>query len=209
MTDELPPRPVDPGRRAGVTADPAPERTSANRRAIVLTLVVVLAVLVLGALAGGSNLPGGATFPPVGATAGQAGSAAAVTRGEVARALAASGLQLEDATTTYRPAEAPAFATAPRIVVRAILPDDPGHGLLLIYEFLDQATAVAAAEAQAAYVGGGVGRVQFPNDTRFVIRVLGSTAVFYAWSPPTSADRRAPTIEAALETLGIGVPVPG
>jgi hypothetical protein len=120
-----------------------------------------------------------------------------------------AGLQVEDATRAYRPAEAPAFATAPRIVVRAILPDDPDHGLLVIYEFIDQSAATAAAEAQAAYVASGVGRVQFPNGTQFVIRVLGSTAVFYAWSPPVTTDQRAAAIATALETLGVGVPVPG
>lgn len=231
MSDELPPRPRDPGRRPqaggvrsalGEAAEPAPvpgdghgddggdgRRPPPNRRALGLAIVAVIVILVLAALVGGSAPPGGATFPPAGATAGVAGGAAAVTRGEVVRVLAGQGLQVEDATRPYRPAEAPGFAAAPRIVVRAILADDPDHGLIVIYEFLDPSAASAAAQAQAAYVASGVGRVQFANDTQFVIRVLGSTAVFYAWSPPVTTDQRAAAIAAALETVGVGVPVPG
>jgi hypothetical protein len=228
MSDELPPRPQVRGRPSASSDEPpaarapapgtgqgaaAPgpdgERRSANRRALGLAVLAVLVLVVVASLAGGSTPRGGATFPPAGATTGPAGGASAVTRSEVARALAVAGLQVEDATRAYRPAEAPAFATAPRIVVRAILPDDPDHGLVVIYEFIDQSAATAAAEAQAAYVASGVGRVQFPNDTQFVIRVLGSTAVFFAWSPPVTTDQRAAAIATALETLGVGVPVPG
>jgi hypothetical protein len=228
MSDELPPRPHVRSRPSASSdeppAAPAPapgtgqgaatpgadgERRSTNRRALGLAVLAVLVLAVVAALAGGSTPPGAATFPPAGATTGAAGGASAVTRSEVARALAVAGLQVEEATRAYRPAEAPAFATAPRIVVRAILPDDPDHGLLVIYEFIDQSAAAAAAEAQAAYVASGVGRVQFPNETQFVIRVLGSTAVFYAWSPPVTTDQRAAAIATALETLGVGVPVPG
>jgi len=225
MSDELPPRRPDPGRRtaagserpaSGESGGPAPgpgdddgPRPSPNRRALGLAIVAVLVILVLAALVGGSAEPGGATFPPAGATTGVAGGAAAVTRGEVARALGAAGLQVEDATRAYRPAEAPGFATAPRVVIRAILPDDPDHGLIVIYEFVDPMAASAAAEAQASYVASGVGRVQFSNDTQFVIRTLGSTALFYAWSPAVSTDPRAAAIATALETVGVGVPVSG
>jgi hypothetical protein len=132
-----------------------------------------------------------------------------VTRGDVARALAAQGIQVEDAARPYRPAEAPAFATAPRLVIRAILPDDPDHGLIVIYEFADPAAASGSAEEQAAYIAGGVGRVQFPNDARFVIRVVGPTVVFFTWSPAASPDARTASIATALESLGLGVTVPG
>jgi hypothetical protein len=127
-----------------------------------------------------------------------------VTRGDVARALAAQGIQVEDAARPYRPAEAPAFATAPRLVIRAILPDDPDHGLLVIYEFADPTAASAAAEEQAAYIASGVGRVQFPNDARFVIRVVGSTVVFFVWAPSASSDPRTRQVTTALEALGAG-----
>jgi len=94
-------------------------------------------------------------------------------------------------------------------VVRAILPDDPDHGLVVIYEFADPAAASAAAEEEAAYIASGVGRVQFPNDARFLIRVVGSTAIFFTWSPAASLDARTASIATALEGLGLGVTVPG
>jgi hypothetical protein len=219
MSDPWPPRP--PGPEQPPAADRAPGdatgpprksddgRPSPDRRALAFALLAVAAIVVIAALVGGSSPPGVATFPPVGATTGAAGSATAVTRGDVARALAAQGIQVEDVARPYRPAEAPAFATAPRLVIRAILPDDPDHGLLVIYEFADPAAASAAAEEQAAYIAGGVGRVQFPNDARFVIRVVGSTAIFFTWSPAASPDARTVSIATALEGLGLGVTVPG
>jgi hypothetical protein len=171
--------------------------------------VAVVAIVVIAALVGGSNPPGGATFPPAGATTGTAGGAAAVTRAEVVRALAAQGLQVEDATRPFRPAEAPAVATAPRIVVRAILADDPDHGLIVVYELSSPQAASAAAAEQATYIASGVGRVQFPNDARFVLRVVGSTVVFFSWSPAGSPDPRTAAIATALETLGLAVTIPG
>jgi hypothetical protein len=217
MSDPWPPRPPDAGDPATEPApagEPSPPgrdgaRPSNNRRAVAIATIAVLALVVIAALVGGTPPPGAATFPPVGATTGSAGSAAAVTRGDVTRALAAQGLQAEDMSRPYRPAEAPAFATAPRIVIRAILPDDPDHGLIVIYEFADPATASAAAGDQAAYIASGVGRVQFPTDSRFVIRVVGSTAVFFTWSPAGSPDARTASIATALEGLGLGVTVPG
>ncbi|MBF8290024.1 MAG: hypothetical protein HW391_992 [Chloroflexi bacterium] len=182
---------------------------SPNRRALRLALLVVLGVLVFGALASGRAVPpGSATFPPVGTTTGPAGGAAALTKGDVTRALAAQGVPSEDGTGSYRPAEAPAFATAPRILLRAILPADPDRGLILIYEFASPAAALAAAEEQAAYIASGVGRVQFATDAQFIVRVVGSTAAFFSWSPSNSPDPGTASIVAALRTLGIEVPVP-
>jgi hypothetical protein len=45
-------------------------------------------------------------------------------------------------------------------------------------------------------------------DTRFVIRQVGRTVVFFAWSPLNSPDPRTADIQKALETVGIGIPVP-
>lgn len=190
-------------------AGPYGSPRASNRRALGIAVVTVAAFLVIAALVGGNAPPGAPTFPPAGATTGVAGGAAAVTRGEVARALAAQGLQVEGTTRPYRPAEAAELASAPRILVRAILPDDPDHGILVIYELASPTAAGAAAEAQAAYVASGIGRVQFPNDSRFVIRVVGSTVVFFTWSPAGSPDARTSAIATALETLGLGVAVPG
>ena len=216
---ELPTRLADSTRTpaSGGPPTPPPDRELTmldapplpNRRALGIAVIGALAFVVIAALVGGAAPRGAASFPPAGATTGVAGSAATVTRGDVARALAAQGIQVEDVTRPYRPAEAPAFATAPRLVIRAILPDDPDHGLVVIYEFADPAAASAAAEEEAAYIASGVGRVQFPNDARFLIRVVGSTAIFFTWSPAASLDARTASIATALEGLGLGVTVPG
>lgn len=222
--DAGPTKPASTGEGAS-TGDPAPpaappppasrlpgpdgERSSPNRRALAVAGTVVVALLAVVALVGGGpRPPGSATFPPVGATTGPAGGAATATRNVVARALAAQGLGSEDATRAFRPAEAPRFATAPRLVLRAILPDDPDHGLIVIYEFSSPGAAADAAGEQAAYLASGVGRVQFTPDSRFVIRVIGATAVFFAWAPASSPDPRTTAIAAALETVGLAIPVP-
>jgi hypothetical protein len=190
-------------------ADRRDERPSPTRRAAAISIVVIAAVIVLGALvAGRAPMPGSPTFPPAGATTAPAGAAAAGTRSAVEAALAANGLQAEPAQTPYRPAEAARFAAAPRLVIRAILPADPDHGRIVIYEFLTSNDASTAATEQAAYLGSGVGSVQFLPDTQFTLRVFGSTAVFYAWSPGSSTDPGAGQVADALATLGVEIPIP-
>jgi hypothetical protein len=98
---------------------------------------------------------------------------------------------------------------APREVVQVLLPGDPDHGYISIYEFSDGAAAEAAARAQADYVGSPIGRVQFPPDSQFTIRVVGPTVVFHAYSPANSSDPGAARIPVDLATLGSGVDVPG
>lgn len=224
MSDPWPPKPPEapvaeapvaeaPVTEAPVAPDPGPAlydgRPSPNRRALAIAVVAVLGFMAIAALVGGgAKPPGAATFPPVGATTGPAGGVAAATRTDVARALSAQGLQLDDSARPYRPAEAPAFATAPRVVLRAVLPDDPDHGLIVVYEFSSPVAATAAAGEQAAYVASGVGRVQFPPDSRFVIRVVGATAIFFTWSPASSPDARTAFIGDALDKLGLEVAVP-
>ncbi|MES2211233.1 MAG: hypothetical protein V4515_13795 [Chloroflexota bacterium] len=226
MSDPWPPRPPeepDPRHRSPDLAPPPevgnggdapddglPGRMSANRRAVVITMLVVIALVAVAALAFG---PGGAprspTFPPVGSTTSPAGAAAAATRADIVTAFAAQGLQAEDVVSPYRPAEAPRLAAAPRIVVRAVIAADPDHGRVVIYEFLDSAAATVAAQEQASYVASGVGLVQFPPQTQFALRVVGSTVVFYAWSAANAPDPgQAAAVATALATLGFGVPVP-
>ena len=224
MSDPWPPLPPEPaeaglkerpmadaeGPLPGDSALPAEPRPSANRRALTLTVVIVAILLVVsGILASRVAAPGAPTFPPVGATTGPAGAAAQATRAGIVTALGAANLQVEDVLAPYRPAETPRLAAAARLIIRAVIPDDPDHGRIVIYEFLSTADATAAAEEQATYVAGGVGRVQFPTGTRFVLRVVGSTVVFYAWSGGSAPDpTRAEAIATALETQGFGVPVP-
>lgn len=198
--------PASPTGSAASLGEPQPSR---NRRALSISILVVVGMLVVAALASGKGAPAGsATFPPAGVTAGPAGDVVGATRGDVIRALAAQGIQAEDAVTPYRPAEAPGFASAPRILVHAILAADVQGGLILIYEFASPGAATAAATEQAAYIASGIGRVQFPTDSRFVIRVVGSTVVFFTWSSSSSPDSGTAAIADALTTLGVGVPVP-
>jgi len=216
MSDPWPPRPPEPPlAETPVTETTAPEaadppRRSPNRRALMFTIGVVVVGLVLATLAAGPvAAPGSATFPPLGASPAAAGAAAAATRSSVVSALAAVGLQAEDVSLPYRPAEAARLAGTARIVLRAVIPGDPDHGRVVIYEFRSTAEATAAAQEQAAYAGSGVGLVQFPPDTQFVIRVVGPTVLFHAWSAANSPDiSRAAAVGTALETLGFGVPGP-
>ncbi|HEX7473802.1 MAG TPA: hypothetical protein VF323_12025 [Candidatus Limnocylindrales bacterium] len=139
-----------------------------------------------------------ASYPPV----------VADTRRLVVDALGRDGLTLQDATQPFRPPESPSMTGAPRGVFQVVLPADPTHGYLVIYGFRDAPTAVAAAQDQAAYIGSGPGRIQFPPDTQTVIRQVDTTVIVYSWSPANSTDTRADSIPTDLSTVGIGVPVP-
>jgi hypothetical protein len=137
-------------------------------------------------------------------------AAVGLTRGELVRALGAQRLVLDDAQRPFRPPEADVLADALRSVYQVVLPDDTDEGHIVVYELPDGASAAAAAAAQAAYLASGPGSVQGgPAGTVHVIRVVGPTVVLYSWHPEGSTDERAPGIEAALETLGTGVPIPG
>ena len=94
-------------------------------------------------------------------------------------------------------------------MVQAILPDDPGHGYVSIYEFPDEASAASAGQEQATYVASGPGRVQFTADTRFVLRQLGQTLIFFTWSPGSASDADFTDIQQALEGVGRGIAIPG
>ncbi len=111
-------------------------------------------------------------------------------------------------TTVVRPAEPPSFASVARWPFQAVLPDDPAGGYFVIYEFPDLAFAAAGGRDLAAYITSGPGRVQFPPDVRFVLRQVGSTLVFYPWSPASSPDPKTPDLAAALASVGSEVPIP-
>jgi hypothetical protein len=131
----------------------------------------------------------------------------ALTRALLARALGGKNLVLSDSQAPIRPAEAPLLAAAPRAVYQVVLPKDPTKGFIVVYEFLDQASATAAAAQEQAYLATGPGRVQRPQGTVSIIRGVGNTVVFYDWLPGAAEDPAAPAIQAALETLGVGYPV--
>jgi hypothetical protein len=131
------------------------------------------------------------------------------TRVELVRVLATHNLVLTDTQAPVRPPEAPLLAAAARAVYQVILPRDPDRGFIVVYEFSEPGGAAAAAAQEAAYLATGPARVQVPLGTVSTIRQVGSTVVLYSWLPAASRDDSAPGIQAALETLGIGYPVPG
>jgi len=139
---------------------------------------------------------------------GSGGDPASATRGLVVAALGGVGLQAVEATKPYRPSEAAVLAGAPRSIVQVQLPDDPDHGFVVIYALGSAVSAEKAAVAQAAYVAGGPGGIQFPPGSHFVIRLVDTTVIFFTWSPGTSPDSRTHLIEDALNTVGLPVAAP-
>ena len=175
-------------------------------RRLVLLVAIVLAVpFTLAACTGGTPRT---TFPPLGVTPPPAGEATAAARAEVIRALGELGLQATDSARVYRPPEGPLLTAAPRSVLQVTLPDDPSHGFVVLYALGSPTAASAAARDHAEYVSSGIGWINFPPGTRFVLRVVGSTVVFFHWSPDVSSDDRTQSIEEALLRIGSGVPVP-
>lgn len=176
-------------------------------RATIATLILVGAAAVAACGPGGSVSL--ASFPPGSlGPARTAGPAVAQTRAELVRVLGERNLVLRDAEVPFRPPEDHAFTTTPRAVFQVILPDAPGDGFIVVYEFADPTAAAEAAADQAAYLASGPARVQTPIGTRHVIRLVGATVVLYSWLPEGVVDARQLEIQPALETLGIGVPVP-
>jgi hypothetical protein len=171
-----------------------------------------LAVALVGAGVVGACAPGGvsvASFPPGSlGPVKTAGAAATQTRIELVRVLGEQNLVLQDSQAPFRPPEDTTFTTTPRALYQVILPDAPSEGFIVVYEFPDAATAADAAADQAAYLATGPARVQSAFGTRHVIRLVGPTVVMYSWVPEGAADERQPEIQAALETLGVGVTVP-
>jgi hypothetical protein len=126
------------------------------------------------------------------------------TRLQVAGALAASGFQLDTPQVPFRPAESPALAAAPRMVYQVLLPDDPTHGFIVVYEFVDPTAAADAGREMAAYLGSGPGRVQFPPDAQHVLRQVGATLVLFSWSDANSPGPDTQKIALALQSIGSG-----
>lgn len=179
-----------------------------GRRAPLVTGTVALGILAAVTLAGCGIAARQVTLPPASPTPAPSVSAAvALTRLQVAGALRAIGVPIVDAQVPYRPGESPLLAAAPRLVVQAVVPDAPTSGFIVIYEFPDGQTATAAAEEMVRYVASGFGQVQFPTDARFVLRQVGSTLVFYVWSPGAAPSPTLGEIATALGSIGQGYEV--
>ena len=136
------------------------------------------------------------------------GPAVAQTRAELVRVLGTKNLVLQDSQAQFRPPEDARFTTTPRALYQVVLPQAPGEGFIVVYEFADPTTASEAATEQAAYLATGPAKVQSALGSRHIIRLVGSTVVVYSWVPEAAEDPLQPDIQVALETLGTGVPVP-
>lgn len=136
------------------------------------------------------------------------GPVVAQTRADLVRVLGGRNLVLQDSSAQFRPPEDATFTTTPRALYQVILPQAPEEGFIVVYEFPDPTTAAEAATAQAAYLATGPAKVQSAFGARHIIRLVGSTVVLYSWVPEGAEDPLQPDIQAALETLGTGVPVP-
>ena len=148
------------------------------------------------------------TYPPAGSTAVPAGSATDAVRTAITAALGAASLQVTDAGEPYRPPEGPWFAAAPRTVVQVKVPGQPAPHFIVLYSFTAASDALAGATDEAAYLANGAGRIQIATDAHITLRVLGSVAVLFLWSPANS-DPGVGAIETALAGIGTGVPIPG
>jgi hypothetical protein len=169
--------------------------------------LVIAAAFATGCGVGASTTA--ATFPPesVGPNA-TVSAAMGPIRAAIAAALASFRLQLTDSNRPFRPAETARLSAAPRSVFQVVIPDDPDAGFIVVYEFRDAASAVDAGNDLAGYLGTGAARVNFPLDAQHSIRQLGTTLIFYTYSPSTDTDPASAQIAQALATLGIGFAPP-
>jgi hypothetical protein len=135
------------------------------------------------------------------------GQAAEVTHALAVKALQDAAFQVQDPQTGYRPGESPGLINVPRRLVQAILPEEPLGGYVVIYELPSANEADRAGRDFRAYLGSGPGAIQYPRDSRFVIRRVGQTLVFFPWSAEASPDSRVAEMAAVLET--VGTPVAG
>lgn len=178
-------------------------------RAVVRGWIVGLAIIGIAVSAAACGTDSGPVTVPASIGPDRTVSPVVVgTRADIARALGERSIILADMESPVRPAEGPVLSFAPRAVFQAQLPADPEAGIIVVYELADPAAAASAAADQATYLASGPGRVQYPDPARHVIRVVGSTVIFYTWIPESAEDPLTPEVAAALATLGTGVDVP-
>ncbi len=195
-------------RRRRATRQGLDLRSPVSQLGVLSAALLATALLAAGVLAGCGIAARQVTPPPASPTPVPSISVAlGLARYQVAGALAAIGVPIVDASIPYRPGESPRLAAAPRLVVQAVVPDAPAAGFIVIYEFVDGQTATAAAEEMVRYLASGPGQVQFPTDARFVLRQLGSTLVFYTWSPGAAPAATLAEIATALGSIGQGYEV--
>jgi hypothetical protein len=169
------------------------------------TLIAIGSLLVAALLLGLQLLGIGVGFRLTEPTVPPTGSSTEVTRALVVRALEAASFQVQDPLTGYRPGESPALVNVPRELVQAVMPEDPSAGYIVIYELPSANDADRVGREFVRYLESGTGAVQYPRDSRFVVRRVGPTLVFYAYSAEASPDAKVAELAVALETVGTPV----
>jgi hypothetical protein len=195
-----------------MTGTPASPAGASSRRAGPPALFAVLAslgilagvlVIALEVLGVGVNV----VVPGVNSSPAAPGSAAALTHDRVVLALQDAEFQVQDPTIDFRTGETATLLGTPRRLLQAVIPSDPQHGFIVIYEFADADAADAAGQEFWSYLHSGTGAIGYPQDEQFVLRRVGSTLVFFPWSPTVSPDPEVAHLASVLG--GLGNPVSG
>lgn len=182
-------------------ADPGPARRRGGPPVLFAALGIgslALGVLIIAAQALGL---GGAAVAP--SNMAPTGHAAQLAHDIVVKALQDAAFGVQDPMTAYRPGESSALFTVPRRLVQVVLPQEPQGGYIVIYELPSAGEADRIGRDFAAYLASGTGAIQYPADTRFVIRRQGQALVFFAWSPTADTDPGVPTVAAVLGAVGV------
>lgn len=144
----------------------------------------------------------GVVVPGVNTSPAPAGSAAALTHDRIALALQAASFQVQDPNATFRTGETPTLLGTPRRLIQAVIPGDPQHGIVVIYEFADANAADAAGREFWSYLHTGTGAIGYPPDEQYVLRRMGTTLIFFPWSPTVSPDPDVARLASVLSGLG-------
>ncbi len=163
-----------------------------------LGILAGLAIILLELLGIGVNV----VVPGVNASVAPAGSAAALTHDRVALALQDAAFQVQDPNVGFRPGETATLLGTPRRLLQAVIPADPTHGFIVIYELPDANAADAAGRDFWTYLHSGTGGIGYPQDAQFVLRRMGSTLIFFSWSPSVSPDPAVARLASVLAALG-------
>jgi hypothetical protein len=195
---------------ARLSGGSVPALDPAARSRLAAAAIVLIGSFIVGAAVEGCGLAASTAGLPATPTVAipSYSTTIAQTRREIVSALGTANLVLQDATEPFRPPESPSLAAAPRGVFQVVLPQDPGNGYIVVYEFRDVASAAAAGAELAAYIGSGPGRIQFPPDAEHVIRQLNTTLIVYSWSAANSSDPNESKILPILSTVGTEIAVP-
>lgn len=175
-----------------------------SRRSRASLLPAIAVVTLVAIVAACANEPRTTFLAP----GGPAGSLTDATEAKVIAALGSVGLSAAEAQLPYRPPEGALLANAPRTVLKVTLPEDPNGAFVVIYALQSNQDADAAADDQAELIESNRGGA-FPNTSRFSLRLVGNTVVFFTWVPDATIDPRTRSIEEALLGVGTEVPVSG